>query len=243
MKSPVFFVGNKRCGTTALVNALNQHPDVFITQESDLLWLLYSKAVSGRFEYFPKDGIDGAGNTLIQAADILESGLSPRGKFDSATIHLLREGTPYTIADKEKQPTVLGDKKPESTTVALRWAVKNGFADAKVIHLTRHPDEFIKSVSNQPKLRKYWGDTDEKLFDKWVDFEERAINTICNTGVKSRHLQFFELINEPWNVLDDLWDFLEVDFNEEIEERVSKQDRFGIKQIETKSFNMRDYVY
>lgn len=38
---PLFFLGNKRSGTSKLVHYLNQHPEVFVTNESDVAWFLY----------------------------------------------------------------------------------------------------------------------------------------------------------------------------------------------------------
>jgi len=38
---PLFFIGNKRSGTSKLVHYLNQHPEVFVTNESDVAWFLY----------------------------------------------------------------------------------------------------------------------------------------------------------------------------------------------------------
>ena len=38
---PLFFLGNKRSGTSKLVLYLNQHPDIFVTNESDVAWFLY----------------------------------------------------------------------------------------------------------------------------------------------------------------------------------------------------------
>ena len=38
---PLFFLGNKRSGTSKLVLYLNQHPEIFVTNESDVAWFLY----------------------------------------------------------------------------------------------------------------------------------------------------------------------------------------------------------
>ncbi|MBA3483982.1 MAG: sulfotransferase, partial [Pirellulales bacterium] len=34
-------MGNKRSGSTLLVNMLNEHPEVCVTHESDIIWTLY----------------------------------------------------------------------------------------------------------------------------------------------------------------------------------------------------------
>ncbi|HEU0053851.1 MAG TPA: sulfotransferase [Longimicrobium sp.] len=38
---PLFVVGSKRSGSTLMANLLNAHPRVFVSHESDVLWILY----------------------------------------------------------------------------------------------------------------------------------------------------------------------------------------------------------
>ncbi|HEU0014190.1 MAG TPA: sulfotransferase [Longimicrobium sp.] len=38
---PLFVIGNKRSGSTLMANLLNAHPRVFVSHESDILWILY----------------------------------------------------------------------------------------------------------------------------------------------------------------------------------------------------------
>ena len=41
MPRPLFVIGSKRSGSTLTVHLLNTHPEVFVTHESDIAWLLY----------------------------------------------------------------------------------------------------------------------------------------------------------------------------------------------------------
>jgi len=38
---PLFVIGSKRSGSTLMANLLNAHPRVFVSHESDILWILY----------------------------------------------------------------------------------------------------------------------------------------------------------------------------------------------------------
>ena len=38
---PLFIIGNKRWGTSQLVRMLNLHPLMFVSDESDISWILY----------------------------------------------------------------------------------------------------------------------------------------------------------------------------------------------------------
>ena len=37
----LFIVGNKRSGSTHLMRLLNLHENIFVTNESDIVWVLY----------------------------------------------------------------------------------------------------------------------------------------------------------------------------------------------------------
>jgi len=41
MTKAVFIVGNKRSGSTQLMALLNLHPNIFVSNESDIIWILY----------------------------------------------------------------------------------------------------------------------------------------------------------------------------------------------------------
>ncbi|MCK5521977.1 MAG: sulfotransferase [Thiomargarita sp.] len=41
MTKAVFIIGNKRSGSTQLMHLLNLHPNIFVSNESDILWILY----------------------------------------------------------------------------------------------------------------------------------------------------------------------------------------------------------
>src|SRR3954454_6758131 len=71
----LFFVGNKRSGTSLLVELLNFHPDVFVTPESDIVWILYQMRGGWpeTFQCYPWDGPAGMNRTLEAAGTILKN--------------------------------------------------------------------------------------------------------------------------------------------------------------------------
>lgn len=54
---PLFVTGSKRSGTTLSVNLLNLHPEVFVSHESDIAWILYQArdGLPRRFRPHPLD--------------------------------------------------------------------------------------------------------------------------------------------------------------------------------------------
>jgi hypothetical protein len=70
-------MGNKRSGTTLLVNLLNSHPQAYVTHESDIMWILFQarNGPPGDFKPHPLDAPIGMELTLRQCGDILDEAL------------------------------------------------------------------------------------------------------------------------------------------------------------------------
>ena len=54
---PLFVIGSKRSGSTLMANLLNAHPRVFVSHESDILWILY-QARDGQPERYVRHPLD-----------------------------------------------------------------------------------------------------------------------------------------------------------------------------------------
>ena len=63
--SPLFVRGNKRSGTSLLCKILNTHPGMYISFESDVIWIIW-QMMRGKEEFsrYPWDGDVGLKNTL-----------------------------------------------------------------------------------------------------------------------------------------------------------------------------------
>ena len=68
---PLFMIGNKRSGTSHLVRLVNLPPNVFVTHESEIIWVLYQAAQGVPFTCYPWDGPMGMQATLKACADFL----------------------------------------------------------------------------------------------------------------------------------------------------------------------------
>src|ERR1700730_3533182 len=70
---PLFLVGNKRSGTSLLVRLLNRHPDILVTHESDVIWLLYQlrNGWASTVRRYPWDGPLGLHATLGVCRNLL----------------------------------------------------------------------------------------------------------------------------------------------------------------------------
>lgn len=75
---PLFIMGNKRSGTTLVTDLLNSHPNVFVSHEADIAWILF-QARNGRpahYETHPLDSRLMLDSTLKSCRRILKQTLS-----------------------------------------------------------------------------------------------------------------------------------------------------------------------
>jgi hypothetical protein len=54
---PLFIMGNKRSGTTLVTDLLNSHPNVFVSHEADIAWILF-QARNGRPDHYETHPLD-----------------------------------------------------------------------------------------------------------------------------------------------------------------------------------------
>lgn len=77
---PLFIMGNKRSGSTLVTDLLNVHPDVFVSHESDIAWVLY-QARDGRPSHYQPHPLDSTlmlSSTVKSCRRILRSTLGDR---------------------------------------------------------------------------------------------------------------------------------------------------------------------
>lgn len=75
---PLFIMGNKRSGTTLVTDLLNSHPNVFVSHEADIAWILF-QARNGRpthYETHPLDSRLMLDSTLKSCRRILKKTVS-----------------------------------------------------------------------------------------------------------------------------------------------------------------------
>lgn len=72
---PLFVIGSKRSGSTLMANLLNAHPRVFVSHESDILWILYQarNGPPARYVRHPLDSELMMSSTVRSCRRILDS--------------------------------------------------------------------------------------------------------------------------------------------------------------------------
>jgi hypothetical protein len=173
---PLFIIGNKRSGTSQLVRILNLHPEIFISHESDLVWILHQFDQGRPFAAHPWDSDVGMKHTLSAAGHLLDHTRTPWENFQTVTQFLMEQGTPWLPPQKKLGLRWMGDKKPfQQTDPQLLPYLQRHFPDAKFLHIVRHPAAVVASSDkfNSTGDGDFWqGLTAEEKIERWAFHEQ-----------------------------------------------------------------------
>jgi Sulfotransferase family len=232
---PLFIMGNKRCGTSLLVKLLNLHPNLFVTHESDIIWILYQakKSNPSEFKTYPWDGPLGMQATLTACRSILHScldTLSQKGgvarAFFSVQEHLMRYGSPVQQSCKKSNLAWIGDKKPvQHGDPRLRGFIGTHFPNAHFLHIVRHPRSVVFSMIRAAKtwqqgVPRYWRGTSQEILERWVIHEEWVLKAKSLNRGLIHTLRLEDLCEEPVEKMADVFEFLAMAMSKEIVERI-----------------------
>jgi hypothetical protein len=214
MIRPLFLVGNKRSGTSQLVRMLNLHPQVFVSHESDVAWILYQYHAEQAFRGHPWDSQRGMWVTLKNAGNLIRREASPRENFFAVQMAAMQAGNPWQAGQHKTDLAWIGDKKPmQHTDPELLKFILQHFPDAHFLHLVRHPFEVVASSDrfNQTANGDYWlGLSSEEKLARWAFHEDRVLQLRESLPDRVYSLRYEDLCRETQKVLSDIFKFLQV---------------------------------
>lgn len=149
----LFLIGNIRCGTSLMVRFLNSHPEIHIIHEADIVWLM-------RYGHtcLEDDSSKGQDYTVEVCGVPTTEHLFPTAVFDKTHERLMRQGSPWLPPEKNKNPKIIGDKKPMQHAILHQWIADN-IDDAMFLHVYRDIEPFQKSCLRHPTVKELWGAT------------------------------------------------------------------------------------
>jgi len=203
-----FITGNKRSGTSQLVRLLNLHPNIFVSHESDIIWILSNFYNNKPFSPYVWDSPLGMEYTLKTCRHILDKNKTPRENFFAVQLHLMERGSPWLPQMMKKDLIWVGDKKPfQHADPKLIEFILDIFPEAYFIHLVRHP--FAVALSAD-KFKKRHGDIwldltlEEKverwaIHERWVLELKQKVNLGINNSVlkKASQMTQYTMKNIP----------------------------------------------
>lgn len=171
---PFFFVGNKRSGTSLLVRLLNLHPHIFVSHESDIVWILYQYHNGMAITRYPEDGALGMNYTLQHFAHLLSPDKTPYDNYLGVQLELMRHGSDWLPPMAKQGLSWVGDKKPvqQNNPEVLAFIARH-FPDTRYLHLVRNPFHFLNSFRKMNPGRDDF--TDEWILNFWARNEQSVI--------------------------------------------------------------------
>lgn len=233
MTGTLFIAGNKRSGTSQLVRILNLHPRVFISHESDVIWILYQFYRNKPFISHRWDSSRGMEITVRQCGHILNKTNSPQENFLALQHCMMTKGNPWLPPMSKKDLLWIGDKKPfQHTDPQLIAFILEMFPDARFIHMIRHPfavaessDRFNKTIDGD-----FWTDlTLEEKVERWT-YHERSVSELkLSQRAKILDVRYEDFCREPEENLKRILIFLDLDIDENLLKRARRDTQFIVK--------------
>ncbi len=228
-------MGNKRSGSTLLVNMLNEHPDVCITHESDIIWTLYQcrDGMPKEFRSFVLDAPRGM-DALLQSFGPMIGELllatPSRPQWTKAFFEIQRRvielGTAVHVPLKTAQGLKwIGDKKPvQHASPEVRDFILSNFTDARFVHIVRHPAAVVASQQEAARTwsvtPQYWHGRADEVLERWRVQEEWVLELIASLPERTHTIRLEDLCDRPAELMDRLFAFLDLEMCNELRDRM-----------------------
>jgi hypothetical protein len=227
MTKTLFFIGNKRSGTSHLVRLLNIHPKIFISHESDVVWILYQFHNDMPLATHPWDSPKGMQISLESCGHILKRDCTPAENFFAFQECLMKKGNPWLPPMHKQELLWIGDKKPfQLTDPVLIDFVLQLFPDAHFIHLVRHPFDVALSAEqfNETHFGDFWKDlTLEEKVKRWAFHENKVLELKRSARANIVDIRYEDLCQETETEMVKIFNFLNLNADRKILRRAAKK--------------------
>jgi len=222
----LFFIGNKRSGTSQLVRLLNLHPQVFVSHESDVMWILYQFHNDIPFASHPWDSLKGMKMTLDACGNIMKRNSSPQENFFALQRCVMEKGNAWLPPMQKRYLRWIGDKKPfQLTDPFLLDFVLQLFPDAHFIHLVRHPFDVAMSAEqfNKTPYGDFWKNlTLEEKVIRWTFHEKQVLDFKRSGKARVLDVLYEDLCQHPGSELVKIFKFLNMDIRKQLVRKAQK---------------------
>lgn len=235
MTGLVFITGNKRSGTSQLVRMLNLHPRVFISHESDVIWILYQFHRDTPFESHRWDSRRGMDITVRQCGHVLTKAKSPQENFFALQHCMMTKGSPWLPPMQKKDLLWIGDKKPfQHTDPQLLAFILKLFPDARFIHMVRHPfavaessDRFNRTIDGD-----FWiGLTLEQKVERWTAHERSVAELKLSHKAQVIDVRYEDFCKEPAKELIRIFSFLDLAIDNNIITKAQRNTQVVVRNV------------
>lgn len=206
---------------------LNLHSKVFVSHESDVVWILYQFHNDMPFAPHPWDSPKGMQVSLESCGHILKRDCTPAENFFAFQACLMKKGNLWLPPMHKQELLWIGDKKPfQMTDPVLIDFVLQLFPDAHFIHLVRHPFDVALSSEqfNETCFGDFWKDlTLEEKVKRWAFHENQVLELKRSTRASILDIKYENLCRETETEMVNVFNFLNLDANRKILRSAAKK--------------------
>lgn len=213
---PVFIVGMPRSGTKLFRSLLNNHSKLaFSPAESQILpywyenWHKFGDLTDfANFEKFYNDAIKHSFFTYMEKRE--SNIISAKEWYQACKGGSVAEVFEALIRldTNCSQETIWGDKSP--SYIKHIPLLRKIYPHAKIIHIVRDVRDYCLSIN------KAWGKNMIRAAQRWQNDTTQASKEITLLGQDGLEIQFEELLANPTTTLQNVCNFLDIDFEEQM---------------------------
>ncbi len=237
MAKGLFIVGNKRSGSTHLMRLLNFHPEIFVSNESDVIWILYNYHAGREIAPYPHDSPGGMEAALEKARHVLDPEAAAHRNFELFQTYLMTEGFLKQKGVQKRNLKYLGDQKPyQNIDPELLPFILDNVCSPKFLHILRHPFEVVSSSMNFESGTggDIWGGMGpDEIMAMWERHERNVLEAKSKYNLDILTVRYDNLIGETESEMRKVFEFLEVDFNDKLLEKCRQFTLPNFKKIRT----------
>ena len=214
---------------------LDLHPFIFISHESDIIWILFQFHNNKPIVPYPGDSPRGMELTLKQCGHMLDKKKSPAEIFFAVQRFIMESGNPWLPAMNKDHLVYIGDKKPfQYSDPQLVSFILTMFPEVYFIHLVRHPFAVVDSAErfNQTPDGDFWQNfTLEQAVERWTFHEKGVLALKQRKGVKVLDVRYEDFCRNTKNELTKIFDFLKIESDRKIIKTASRQTLYRMRNM------------
>jgi len=216
MTQAVFIIGNKRSGSTQLMHLMNLHPNIFVSNESDIIWILYRFHNDLEILPYQWDTPIGMNDTLERYGHLLSKDKTPAENFITIQTAIMEQGCRKLEPMHKKDLLWIGDQKPfQQIDPEIIPFIKEHFPNARFLHLIRHPFPVVQS--SKVFVGDLWkGMSDVEILKRWTMHEQWVNLEKQKNELPIIDVKYEGIVGDTPKEMKKIFEFLQVDYDEHV---------------------------
>ena len=211
--TPLFIVGHKRSGTTLMAKLLNTISQVFVSSESDTLWILYQNFHNVVYRNYPYDGPYAMQKNLSHYEHLIKKEKSVWENYISIQQRIMLDGFIHLEPMNKTSLSYIGDQKPfQNADPQIVDFVEQHFPQPRYLHIIRHPSMVLNSCRNfGPNSDGGWmwkTLPDEEILSRWTIVEKWILQLKERFPKLILDLRYEDLTRSPQQEIKRIYSFL-----------------------------------